>query len=125
MSLLVGFSTTTDGSTDGSTELVYYYSWMSPMVHLSQSYGASPGEDPHIHQDVRQVHQDQEPGQGEDKDSHQDDGVYLKNLRPIQLRSNQMDKKSGGRVMKSTIWEGALMDTLSPGFSDSPSPARK
>ena len=43
---------------------------------------------------------DGQDGQDDDDDDNFDD---LKKRNPIQLRSSQMDKKSGGRVMKSTI----------------------
>ena len=38
-----------------------------------------------------------------DKDGDDDDNDNLKKRKPIQLLSSQMERKSGGRVMKSTI----------------------
>ena len=56
--------------------------------------------------DDEDLNGDEDSDDLDDEDRNGDDN--LKKRKPIQLLSSQMERKSGGRVMKSTIWRVSI-----------------
>ena len=72
------------------------------MLMMITSFKSEDGDDENCNEDeVGDDVDDKDLNDDEDGDDVDDDN--LKKRKPIQLLSSQMERKSGGRVMKSTI----------------------